>query len=228
MSILGCDFRGNVVSAGDDMVRGGAIASGDLSLVIADCLFQDNEVGTGGTTGVGGALSVTGPAEISGSVFFRNTAQAGSAIHCDAFGQSQLAITSCTLAQNSATSGSAVHLVGGARLTAHRSIIAFNGPGSAIHCEPQSTATLSCCDVFSNAGGDWIFCIAGQQNLAGNLALDPLFCDLANDVLTLREGSPCAPDNTGECGLIGALPVDCGAQAVIPTTWGRIKAAYLR
>ena len=44
--------------------------------------------------------------------------------------------------------------------------------------------------------------------------------------LTLDEASPCAPANSGGCGLIGALPVGCGATAVEPATWGGIKASF--
>jgi hypothetical protein len=84
------------------------------------------------------------------------------------------------------------------------------------------------CDLFGNAGGDWTGCIAGQEKGDGNLALDPLFCDMANGILTLDAVSPCAPGNSGDCDLIGALPVDCGVQAATQATWGRIKYEYLR
>ena len=58
----------------------------------------------------------------------------------------------------------------------------------------------------------------------GNLKADPLFCETGG--LDLSGESPCAPGNSGECGLIGALGVACGTVAVTPTTWGQVKAAY--
>jgi hypothetical protein len=231
MIIQRCEFRGNkVFGCDDDLVRGGAIASGDVSLVISECLFQDNAIQCGSPLpAMGGALFVAGSPEISDCVFFRNHAPMGSAIHVSAFDNSfQPTLARCTFTLNSAIAGGTIHLRGGAALTARHSIIAFNAEGAAIQCEDQSSATLSCCDVFGNAGGDWTGCIAGQQQLAGNLALDPLFCDRQNGVLSLHASSPCAPGNAGYCGLIGALPVDCVVQAVTPSTWGRIKAAYSR
>jgi hypothetical protein len=58
-------------------------------------------------------------------------------------------------------------------------------------------------------------------------AADPLFCNLATSDFHLAETSPCAPAQTGSCGLIGRFDVAC-AGAVEMTNWGAIKASYGR
>jgi len=93
--------------------------------------------------------------------------------------------------------------------------------GEAIYCDGGSSATLSCCDLYRNAGGDWVGPIADQLGVNGNIALDPLFCNDAHIPepplrdeysLTLHADSPCAAENNPECGQIGAWPVGCPAS----------------
>jgi hypothetical protein len=107
-------------------------------------------------------------------------------------------------------------------------VIAFSGSGGAIQADLHPPPRLTCCDIFGNAGGDWVGCIADQYGIAGNICLDPLFCDPQNLDLTLREESPCAPFSppNAECDQIGAWPVGCGGTPVTPTTWGAIKARF--
>jgi hypothetical protein len=45
----------------------------------------------------------------------------------------------------------------------------------------------------------------------GNIALDPIFCDLTTGNLRIRSDSPCAPRQSPGCGLLGAWPVGCFA-----------------
>lgn len=111
-----------------------------------------------------------------------------------------------------------------------RTIVAFNTEGSAVSCDdPGSQPILECCDVFGNAGGDWIGCLEDQYGINGNISEDPLFCAPGNGDLTLQEDSPCGPFSppNEECDLIGAWPVGCAPPtATRRATWGRIKAAY--
>lgn len=93
----------------------------------------------------------------------------------------------------------------------------------------RATATLRCCDLHNNAGGDWVGCIAAQLGVDGNLAADPQFCDPGSGDFRIAAASPCAPAQSGACGLIGALdPAQCVPNAVAPTTWGWIKVHYDR
>jgi len=85
---------------------------------------------------------------------------------------------------------------------------------------------LTCCDLHGNAGGDWVWGIGDQFGLNGNIREDPLFCDPENGDFTLDCNSPCAAENSPECGQIGAWPVGCGPTPVMDTTWGAIKSLF--
>ena len=105
----------------------------------------------------------------------------------------------------------------------------FSPTGAAFYCSGGSSATLECSDLYGNAGGDWVGCIADQYGVNGNLSADPTFCDRNSGNFMLCENSPCAPGHhpQGEdCGLIGAFGVGCGPTAVEYTTWGRIKSMF--
>jgi hypothetical protein len=90
-----------------------------------------------------------------------------------------------------------------------------------VTCIGGHSTFLTCCDVYGNAGGDWVGCLAGQSGNYGNLSADPLFCDATNNNFGLGANSPCAPDQSpAQCGLIGARPVVCGPIGVsseVPT-----------
>jgi len=89
-------------------------------------------------------------------------------------------------------------------------------------------AALSCCDIWGNAGGDWVPGIAGQYGVNGNISEDPQLCDPENGDFTLSESSPCAPFTppNPECDLIGAWPVGCAGTPVAPGSWGSVKALF--
>ena len=115
-------------------------------------------------------------------------------------------------------------------------IVAFNyrfGPGGTrgdggfgIDCNASSgTPRLECNDFWGNSGDD--FRITNCDTLgAQNFSLDPLFCNPSIADLTISSDSPCAPGGYGNCGLIGADPVQCPGTPVLKVTWGRIKAKY--
>lgn len=111
------------------------------------------------------------------------------------------------------------------RAVLRNTIIAYS-VGRAIYCPQGEAAFLTCCDLFGNAGGDWVGCVAGQNGQNGNISADPLFCDAPAGDLRLHTGSPCSPEHAGDCGLIGAWPVGCGVTAVEAATWGAIKAGF--
>jgi predicted outer membrane repeat protein len=103
-------------------------------------------------------------------------------------------------------------------------IVAFSTQGEAVYCWGSGTVALTCCDVYGNAGGDWVGCIAGQAGINGNFSADPLFCAPENGDFRLSCTSPCV--NRYGCGQIGAFGVGCGPTSVEYTTWGRIKAMF--
>lgn len=91
-------------------------------------------------------------------------------------------------------------------------IIALSPQGEAIRCSGSCSPTLTCCDLYGYAGGDWVGCVETQFGTDGNFSLDPCFCDLPNADYQLWNYSPC---NQESCGLIGAWPVGCwNPQAV--------------
>jgi hypothetical protein len=135
-----------------------------------------------------------------------------------------IVLTSSTVYENSSPSGAALYASDDSSIAASNTIIAFNLDGEAAACDGTGTTTLTCSDVFGHTGGDWVGCIAGQEGSNGNVAADPLFCNIGAGDVRLAEMSPCAPAQSA-CGLIGALDVGC-PTAVEPTTWGAVKAAF--
>ena len=109
-------------------------------------------------------------------------------------------------------------------------IIAFSNPGRGLVAYGNAEVELVCCDIYGNAGGDWVGEIADQYGINGNISEDPLFCDPEEGDFTLDEASSCAsftPPNE-ECDQIGAWPIGCGGSPVTTSTWGGIKAIFQR
>ncbi|MDP3025475.1 MAG: dockerin type I repeat-containing protein [candidate division Zixibacteria bacterium] len=73
-----------------------------------------------------------------------------------------------------------------------------------IYAMNSSFPTITYCDVWNNALGDYYGCTPG----AGCISADPIFCDTASDNYYLFLHSPCL--GTGEGGVnIGAFGVGC-------------------
>jgi hypothetical protein len=219
VTVEGCRFSSN--SAFPSSGQGGALYASFSSVTVDDCIFQDNTADI-----AGGAISLVYPtaATIRNSVFSRN----GTSSNPCAVSMSGVlsgTITGCTFAFNefSPTRPAEALCIGGTFSIAN-CIFAFNG-GLAINA-PPGMATLSCSNIFGSVGGDWAGATAGQLGLYGNISSDPRFCGAAGSDLLLRSDSPCAPGQSGGCGLIGALPVGCGSVAIATDSWGGIKARY--
>jgi hypothetical protein len=207
-----CNLIGNAASA----FGGGAAVRAST---MTRCLITDNEAPEGGGVHDQGLVTI-----LSHCVMARNSADRGGGYAGVVRGAE---LVNCTIADNEAPAGSGVYLraVDPEMWFFERTIITGGRVGEAIRCAGGSSALLSCTDVFGNAGGDWIGCIMEQESLAGNLRGDPMFCQ-AGVNWNLCSDSPCAPEQAGACGLIGALSVgcdDCGPQALEPSTWGQVK-----
>lgn len=245
IAVTNCVFYQNSSSAG------GGIAA-EASTVVTRCRFVENSAYFGGgiagahgnitapvidhceffgntaLSGVGGAIGIEWiqadrQATIQYCTFARNTAGDGGAI---AIMSENAVIDHCTFAENSTTDlgGTIVDCLGASPAISN-CIIAFSPAGGAISC--SGGPTLTCCDVFGNAGGDWAGCIAGQLGQSGNVSGDPLFCQSSADDFELQVASPCAPENNPSCGLIGAWPTECdGPVAVRRCSWGVVKRMY--
>jgi hypothetical protein len=238
-----CSFTGNT-----GLVQGGAVMCiGTATRVTgAGCTFTGNSAGS-----AGGVLVRDGQVTLDDCVLANNTAtfSGGGVIasnearvtlnHCLLYGNgvgavilrasvghtATLSLANCTIAGNPSTG---LVVDGAVDATIENTIIAFNEPGEAVLCaDVSSTVTLRCSDLFGNAGGDWTGCIASQAGTAGNLSADPLFCNRQAGDFHVNADSPCAPPQSGACGLIGAREaIDC-PNAVAPATWGGIKVRGL-
>lgn len=214
-----CTFTGNSAfgAKGGDEGWGGAIYAEDCNSTIRECEFHGNSADLGGAIYVSG-----GSAEISDCVLLGNAAVLGGALGC-VDGATPDAIR-CTMVENEAAeAGSGVYVAAGSGALLSNTIVAFGRKSEAVACDTDG-AELDCCDVYGSAGGNWVGCIAAQQNSNDNLEADPLFCNVGAGDLRLAKNSPCAPEQSA-CGLIGAVAVGC-PTAIESATWGAIKASF--
>jgi predicted outer membrane repeat protein len=214
--IMDCAFIGNMAH------MAAAVSFHDESEArVLDCLFEGNV-----SSSSGGALTfwISGPNLVDRCTFVANVAgHEGAALWSEKV--SATYVRNCTFWGNASPNGTV--LAGNYEFVIENSVVAFStqGPGVASY---DDYAELSCCDIFGNAGGDWVGTIADQYGVDGNISKDPLFCDPENGDFHIDAASPCAPFSPAnpECDLVGAWPVGCGVTPVTPTTWGGIKALY--
>jgi hypothetical protein len=224
IGIVDCLFRGNRSTDG----FGGALHFHGRSCVVSvdRCRFESNQARYRA-----GAISARWMSSLSlkDSVFIGNsTVQGtGAAAIMLSEGGPVYDIEGCSIVgSGSPDSLCALEAVVGATVTIDASIIAYTTGGGAVSCADGGAVTLSCCDIYGNAGGDWSGCIADQLGVDGNFCADPLFCNLAQGDLTLEDTSPCAPAHSPCLRLVGALGPGCPGTLVDPVTWGRLKALY--
>ncbi|MCK4546533.1 MAG: hypothetical protein KAW17_03740 [Candidatus Eisenbacteria sp.] len=248
-TISDCEFRNNFASD-----KGGGIhasSTGGPPMNLTNVLFVENSTSDERDC-YGGGMYSSGGMVLTNVTFLRNSAWGGGAVWCrgapifdrvafiendggwgaaiEFYLNSHPSLTNATFVSNSP--GSAIYCNRGTTLSLERTIICFSGY-SAIGCDETAVASLTCCDLYGNEGGDYVDCADGQYGINGNISEDPLFCDLANGDLTLHANSPCAPftQPNPECDLIGAFPIGCGITAVAEpqqedASWSSIKALY--
>jgi len=228
----GFTIRGGFATGG-----GGAIKCDSSSATIKSCILTQNSADLGGGMGCVNHASPTiidcrflaNSAQLNGGgitcayyssptlircVFSGNSALSGGGGGAHVSYWSSPTFANCTFFENNSFgSGGGVASDSWASPTLESSVVAFSTSGQGVYCgDPGGSATLTCCNVFGNAGGDWVGCIADQEGANGNFSQDPLFCDPGNGDLNLRSCSPCAPGNHpsgNNCGLIGASGVGC-------------------
>jgi predicted outer membrane repeat protein len=222
-----------IISENSGYWGGGMYRSGPDAAVI-NCTFLGNiaEADGGGMFTMSASYIDT---QVSSCTFYENTAyRNGGGISCHTIWP---VINSCTFYGNSASSGGGIYSGYSALPFIENTIIAFGLAGGAIGCGGAShEAILTCCNIFGNAGGDWVGegCygeIADQYGVNGNFSACPSFCNAEGGDFTLCDESPCLPGNhpdAYDCGLIGAWGqgCSCGPSATGQTSWGSIKAMY--
>lgn len=118
-------------------------------------------------------------------------------------------ISNCTIVNNQAGGGSAIFAFAQNQLvTLDNCIMAFNSGGPAISGDTPANVIFNCCNVYGNPAGDWP---NDMGDSAGNMSLNPIFCDYTGNDFSLDTFSPCAPDHPlNLCGkLFGALETAC-------------------
>jgi hypothetical protein len=127
-------------------------------------------------------------------------------------------LTHCTIVENAcgaSRTGGGLVVRFGADPVIDKCIVAFSTQGAAFY-SLSGAPTISCCDVYGNAGGDALI----GTDAGGNFALDPLFLGETGYEYCLAWDSPCAPGNHPEgaaaCAgeAIGYRRTDCGPTAV--------------
>jgi|GEM_PF-3128721 len=200
-----CSFVGNTADDGD----GGAIATNWSSADLVDCAFMGNWV-TGARVGGAVACMASSNVTVIRGIFAGNSAAYGGGTYCS---YSTVSVDSSTFYGNSGT-GSAVALQSYSCADLNNTIMSFSIAGEGVFHDGTGGVSLACCDVYGNAGGDWVGSIADQYGTNGNIAEDPMFCDPSEGNYYLQVGSPCAPpDSPPGCGLIGVFGVGQIANA---------------
>jgi len=245
MHVIRCKFDGNSTEG-----YGGAVLIDDYgSAEIVECVFVDNTALKGGAMAGHYVPDESEWTYFNNCTFERNTALAGGVVwiwranvRCtgslcvdnwadDCGGvfdvlAGGLVVLDCTLHVNGAGGYAGGIAVRQSVFVLARTIISHGTSGEAVYRFGPLAPTIRCCDLYGNAGGDWLGTVACYGGIAGNFSEDPVFCDRENGDFHLAENSPCLPENNS-CGvLIGALDQGCGPVALTPQTWARVKARY--
>lgn len=217
---------------------GGGLYVRETIAEVRNCRLIDNEaeieggglcfdIGSSGLiTGclVAGNISVDGPGiacrasspRIENSVIANNDGLVwGGALFCRSGANPH--VVNCTLVGNDAHFGAGIWALDGPNIVVENSIIAFgvHGEGIFAYDNPAipSDIRLICSNVFGNEGGGYGGTSPDQTGIDGNIALDPLFCDIENLDFTLAADSPCLPQNN-DCNMqMGALGQGCNATS---------------
>ena len=110
-------------------------------------------------------------------------------------------IINCTLDGNSAGStGGGVYAAQCEEAPVMSNTIVANSESGGGVALVDAAFTTAFCDVWNNTGGNYINGGPGPTDLS----VDPLYCSAATRDLTLRDDSPCLPENNAWSALIGA------------------------
>jgi predicted outer membrane repeat protein len=211
------------------MYGGGAQIAGGAAATIDGLIFRGNQAQNGG----GLALAECASATVSGSVFSGNYAKySGGALLMETCSSGTISGNTAYGNSGSSSGGSGFY-ISDCSPAITRNISAFNlgGAGSANGIAVESgTPTLSCNDVYGNQNAAWSG-ITDPTGTDGNIAVDPLFCDAAGGNFGLQAASVCRPENSGACGLIGAVLGACyvsevpGGDGLAPTAF-RVEQCF--
>ena len=219
----GCTFTDNAVEFDlGGTLRGGAVFSQGGATSYDGCLFRGNY-----SPAYGGAIcdnySILSTNQCT---FYGNGADSGGAAL--ALGDSQFSMSGCILAF--AYEGEAIYSFLDA---ASRQSATASATGNVEDYRPRGTFDVTsaerssaqpaslgtedaiidivCTNIYGNADGDWVGCIADLDTLATNMSINPVFCDTAAGNYHLDSLSPCAAASPANpCGdFLGAYDAGC-------------------
>lgn len=208
VTITGCDFlrnRANVHSAALSV-------NWDAYLDVSNCVFADNEA-----SGHGAVNALDATMNVSGCLFLRNRGGGTGALVCQA---STGEVWGNTFHGNSGTNNGSVYIDDGTSF--HHNIITDEQAGFGLVYLGYGSRS---CNIF---WGNTLGSTADGSLIAGEMYVEPQFCDFTLDNFSLCQGSPALGEDTG-CGLIGAFGVGCSNCGPVPEekrAWGDIKAMY--
>ena len=220
--IADCTFTDNVSTSGAGAITCGQYFGG---VTVTRCSFKGNINYSAG----GGALAFgAGNRLIENCVFVANGALApngqGGAISVGGIG-------SCVVRGNTffgnyktpnSSAGGAVAFYADA--TFENNIVVESTGGGAVFDSINSDLISNCNVFWMNPEGNGIPLSPTDREV------NPLFCGSAVEDFTVDAASPCLPENSLGCGLIGANGQGCSATSVaVPlkaSSWGAIKSAY--
>ena len=211
-----CEFIENMSS------DGAALFLKNSSSIVSNCIITRNY----GGSAAGGAMVVYGESLFENCIFYMNSTwylnrdnQQESSRTGRFFDTGGLVafntvdeittIRNCTFASNG---WNQIYCHSDSTMVIENTIIAPGG--SSIVGNP----IIECTNIFGHSNGnDWVGDFEDQLGINGNISEDPLYCTppvYPDFDPTLMDNSPCAPENSSGCGLIGACPVACYESAV--------------
>lgn len=200
--LSGITFSGN--SSGS---RGGGLYAANAAVQVDHCAFHSNASVNGGGAFLTEAQSVV---EIRNTCFIDNEASFGGG-GLTTLNWAQTRLVDCSFVANSARpdKGGGIDAYWHTVNILENVIVSHSIQGLGVRGVDEAALSISCSDVFGNAGGDYGGQWSDQTGLDGNLSLDPLYCDLSGEDFTLASESPCLPAHN-DCGvLIGAFGLGC-------------------
>jgi hypothetical protein len=224
IAILDCTFRFNSGLFGGAVSKSGE-GGHTLSKIVENCRFEDNTSMEGGA-----ALGLSGTSatyRVEHNVFVRNEvlnkAASGGAVILQG---TQMMVANNTFWGNSLAGtfgGAALFIVAPSNLYLINNVFSENTGAAAVGTTGFLFFHDQGCNVFWNNPQGNSFGFPLDET---DVIVDPVFCGAQNNDFTVAENSPCLPENSNGCGLIGALGEGCGPIAVESMSWGGIKALY--
>jgi Right handed beta helix region len=190
----------------------------DHGVVIDGCVFEE----PGGNTASGVALYVggVGPKTITNNLIYNMNLTSGSTAVTLVNGTAVVDGNTFVDLHQTTWPGVVFKSTFVDPLQFSHNIIAHTSDVEVFDIGTPNVITLDCNVFWDNVGGLGIP-LGPTDRIA-----DPQFCDPENRDYTLQPTSPCLPDLSLGCGLIGALGQGCGAISVTPQSWGKIKSSF--